>query len=119
MARFLANENVPIEAVDEARRVGFDLEWIREIMPGADDDAVLARSIAEQRVLVTFDKDFGDMAFRQGKSATYGVILMRPRLRAPDYVSRFVIGVLSQPIHWEGLFCVAREGRLRTVPLPP
>src|SRR4029077_14814544 len=94
---------------------GSILEWIREIMPGADADDVLARSIAEQRVLVTFDKDFGDMAFRQGKLATYGVILMRPRLRAPDYVSRFIIGVLSQPIRWEGHFCVAREGRLRTV----
>ena len=69
---------------------GFDVESIREIMPGADDDDVLARSIAEQRVLVTFDKDFGDMAFRQGRSATYGVILMRPRLRGAG---------LREPVH--------------------
>jgi predicted nuclease of predicted toxin-antitoxin system len=119
MARFLANENVPGEAVENVRLAGLDLEWVREIMQGADDDDVLARSIAEQRVLVTFDKDFDEMAFRQGKKATYGVILLRPRLRDPDFLSRFMLAVLSQPVDWEGRFSVAREGRLRTVPLPP
>ena len=44
------------------------------------DDAVLALSLADSRVLVTFDKDFGEMAFRQGKTATCGVVLLRPRL---------------------------------------
>jgi len=46
MAKFLANENVPGEVV--------------ELSPGADDDGVL----------VTFDKDFDEMTFRQGKVAT-------------------------------------------------
>jgi predicted nuclease of predicted toxin-antitoxin system len=119
MARFLANENVPGEAVEAARQAGLDLEWVEEITQAADDDDVLARSIAGQRVLVTFDKDFGEMAFREGKKATYGVILMRPRLRHPNYMSRFMLAVLKQPVDWEGRFSVAREGRLRTVLLPP
>jgi predicted nuclease of predicted toxin-antitoxin system len=119
MAKYLANENVPAEAVAAARQAGHDLAWIDEIMPGADDDAVLAHALAEGRVLVTFDKDFGEMAYRQGKQATHGVILMRPRLRSPDDLSRFLVTVLSQPIVWEGHFSVAREGRLRSVPLPP
>jgi len=48
--------------------------------------------------LVTFDKDFGEMAFRQGKTATAGVILLRPRLRSPDYLARFTATVLGQAI---------------------
>ena len=87
-------------------------------MPGADDDLVLAHSLATDRVLVTLDKDFGDMAFRQGKKATPGVILMPPRLRSPDEVSRFIASVLGQPIVWEGRFSTAHEGRIRCVPLP-
>ncbi len=119
MATFLANENVPADAVEAARRAGHDLAWVREVMPGADDDTVLAYALSEGRVLVTFDKDFGEMAFRQGKRATHGAIPLRPRLRSPEYLSRFMVTVLAQTIDWEGHFCVAQEGRLRAVPLSP
>jgi len=118
MAKFLANENVPGEAVEAARLAGHDLAWIHELSPGADDDAVLAFSLAENRVLVTFDKDFGEMVFRQGKTATCGVILLRPRLGEPDYVARFMAAVLSQQVSWDGTFCVAQEGKLRVVAMP-
>ncbi|HVA45165.1 MAG TPA: DUF5615 family PIN-like protein [Pirellulales bacterium] len=118
MAAFLADENVPQEVVDAARQAGHDLKWIKELQPGVDDDTVLRTSMAENRVLLTFDKDFGEMAFRQGKSATCGVILFRPRVHFPDYVARFVIAVLGQSVNWEGHFAVAQEGRLRVVPLP-
>jgi predicted nuclease of predicted toxin-antitoxin system len=118
MAKFLANENVPGEVVEAARQAGHDLAWICELTPGIDDDAVLAASLAEKRVLLTFDKDFGEMAFRQGKAATCGVILLRPRLREPDYVARFTVAVLAQQIDWEGHFGIAQEGKLRVVPLP-
>jgi hypothetical protein len=46
MAKFLANENVPAEAVEAARQAGHDLSWIAELSPGADNDAVLAVALA-------------------------------------------------------------------------
>jgi predicted nuclease of predicted toxin-antitoxin system len=118
MAKFLANENVPSEVVEAARQAGHDLAWIAESSPGVDDDAVLAAALADGRVLVTFDKDFGDMAFRQGKTATCGVLLLRPRVRSPSYLARFSLAVLAQAVTWEGNFSVAQEGKLRVVPLP-
>lgn len=118
MSRFLANENVPRQAIEHARRAGLDLEWIEEIEPGMDDDAVLSRSISEQRVLLTFDKDFGELAFRSGKQSSCGVILIRLKVRDPDFVAQFLVEVLSQNVAWEGHFSVAREGRLKLVPLP-
>lgn len=118
MAAFLANENIQQEVVDAVRQAGHDLKWIKKIQPGIDDDSVLQISMAENRVLLTFDKDFGEMAFRQGKSATCGVILFRPHVHFPDYVIRFVTAVLAQSVAWEGHFAVAQEGRLRVVPLP-
>jgi hypothetical protein len=69
-------------------------------------------------VLVTFDKDFGEKAFEQGKEAIAGVILLRPRLRSPEQVAQFTVTVLTQSFDWEGHFCVAQEGRLRIVPIP-
>ena len=118
MSKFLANENVPIEVVEAARQSGLDVSWIKEVSAGADDDDVLALGSAEDRVLITFDKDFGEMAFRQGKTSIPGVILLRPQLRDPEYLARFTMAVLTQPLTWEGFFCVAREGRLRVVPMP-
>ena len=55
MAKYLANENVLADAVDAAGQAGHDLAWVREFIQGADDDRVLAQSIAEQRVLLTFN----------------------------------------------------------------
>jgi len=118
MAKYLADENVPAETVEAIRQAGHDVKWIKELSPGADDSSVLVMSSAEDRVLVTFDKDFGEMAFRQGKRATCGVILMRPRLRSPMLLAQFVLTVLAQPIAWKGHFSVAQEGKLRVIPLP-
>jgi len=118
MSQFLANENVISEAVELARQNGIDVAWVAEIAQGAEDDAVLELALGESRVLVTLDKDFGEMAFRQGKNATCGIVLLRPRLRDPGYVAKFMLSVLTQSINWKGNFCVAREGRMRVVPLP-
>src|SRR4051794_25672796 len=108
MPKFLADENVPADAVAAARGAGHDMAWVKEIAPGADDATVLARAVSQQRVLVTSEKDFGEMAFRRGKATTPGIILMRPRLRSPQYVIQFTLTVLAQPLTWEGFFSVAQ-----------
>lgn len=118
MTKFLANENVPGNAIVAARQAGIDLAWIKELAAGAPDEDVLALSFAQQRVLVTFDKDFGELAFRRGNDAASGVILLRPRLRSPQFLVQFVVTVLNQPIEWEAHFAVARESSIRVVPLP-
>jgi predicted nuclease of predicted toxin-antitoxin system len=118
MAKFLANENVPVEAVQAARQQGHDLEAVGEIEPGASDDVVLDRARTSGRVLVTFDKDFGNLVFRGGRRRSRGVVLLRPRLRSPDYLARFLLDVLAQRSQWEGYFSVAQEGKLRVVRLP-
>jgi predicted nuclease of predicted toxin-antitoxin system len=118
MAMFLANENVPGDAVKALRLAGFDVEWIRERSPGISDSDVLELSRNERRVLITFDKDFGELTFRAGHTASSGIVLFRPRLRSPAYLARLVVAVLTQSRTWEGHFCVASDSRIRVVPLP-
>jgi predicted nuclease of predicted toxin-antitoxin system len=62
MARFLANENAPRDAVVAARAAGFDVAWMVELQPGAGDEIVLSLAQQDDRVLITFDKDFGELA---------------------------------------------------------
>ena len=75
--KFLANENVAGDAVIALRKKGHDVAWIRTDAPGSKDEAVLARAMAEQRILLTFDKDFGELAFRSHLVATCGIVLFR------------------------------------------
>lgn len=63
--RLLADENFPLPAVSALREAGFDVGWIAETNPGALDDEVLAECISERRTLLTFDKDFGELAYRR------------------------------------------------------
>jgi len=121
VGRLLADEKVAgdvVRALRALRVEGHDVLWIGETGPGSIDEVVLDLALAEGRVLLTFDKDFGDLAFRRGRLATPGVILLRPRPRSPDYLVRFARAVLAQGHVWEGHFAVAEEGRLRVVPLP-
>src|SRR5206468_8190584 len=104
MPRFLANENAPRDAVLAARTAGHDVSWMVELQPGAADEIVLALARREDRVLVTFDKDFGELVCRHGRGGAPGVILLRPRLRSPEIVTAFIVMVLSQPIDWPGHF---------------
>src|SRR4051794_31864161 len=110
MVHLLANENVPADVVTALRSDGHDVIWMRDAGPGSPDDIVLSLALAEGRILLTFDKDFGELAFRQGQAATPDVILLRPRLRSPDDLVRLIRAVLAQGHAWEGHFAVAEEG---------
>jgi predicted nuclease of predicted toxin-antitoxin system len=99
-----ANENFPGKAVDALRGVGHDVFWVRTQMGGATDQQVLAHAVAESRVLVTFDKDFGDLAFHANLPASCGIILFRISTRDPDMVAARVVSVIDSRPDWAGVF---------------
>ena len=59
--RLCANENIPEDCVVKLRQQGHDVLWIRESAPGCSDQDVLARAHVENRLIITFDKDFGQL----------------------------------------------------------
>jgi predicted nuclease of predicted toxin-antitoxin system len=71
--QLLANENFPLDVVEAVRKIGHDVAWIRTDAPGSKDRDILQRAVSEQRVLLTFDKDFGELAFQFGLPATCGM----------------------------------------------
>jgi predicted nuclease of predicted toxin-antitoxin system len=60
--RFLAHENIPRVAVTALNAGGHDVVWVRSAAPGTPDSDVLAWASRESRILLTFDKDFGELA---------------------------------------------------------
>ena len=116
--RILANENFPGEAVAALRSRGHDVVWIRTEAPGSHDEAVLKRGVAEGRVIVTFDKDFGELAFRFGLTASNGVILFRIATPSPAMAVRKIVGALESRVDWEGHFAVIDDWQIRMRALP-
>lgn len=114
--RLLADENVPRAVVDELRRWGHDLDWIRTASPGISDPEVLERARVEDRIVLTFDKDFGELAFRQRLPCGCGVILLRLVL-PPDELATRIADVLASRDDWPGHFSVVEAERIRMVVL--
>ena len=118
MMRVLANENFPGEAVEALRSRGHDVAWVRTDSPGSSDEEVLRRAEAESRVLITFDKDFGELAFRSGLSSPSGGILFRISQDSPSHVARVAVAILESGVEWAGKFTLVQEGRVRMISLP-
>jgi predicted nuclease of predicted toxin-antitoxin system len=115
--RILANENVPGETVDALREGGHDISWVRAECPGISDRQVITKAIDEERILLTFDKDFGELVFRLGYPVL-GVILFRIATPSSSYVTQFVKVALENRSNWEGHFSVIDEKRIRMTPIP-
>jgi len=115
--RFLANENFPFDAVEALRQVGHDVTWIRTESPGISDPEVLSRAQAENRILLTFDKDFGELAFRAKLPATIGIILFRIKAPSSVVVAQKVTTAIALRNDWAGHFSVVEDDKIRMRPL--
>ena len=88
--RFLADESCDGALVRAMREAGHDVTSVRDTMRGATDRSVLDAALNEQRLLLTEDKDFGELVFAQGASAL-GVLLLRYPAAARLRMARRVI----------------------------
>ncbi len=74
--KFLADECCDKALVEALREDGHDVVYATESLQGAPDETVLARAFSEKRLLITEDKDFGELVYRL-KKPTRGIILLR------------------------------------------
>lgn len=115
--RILANENVTRTVIEGLRAEGHDVLSVKESLRGEKDDAILARAQAEMRIVLTHDKDFGELAFRIGLPADCGVILMRLAGTDPNSDNKRAIDVIESRTDWQGRFSVITADRVRMRPL--
>jgi predicted nuclease of predicted toxin-antitoxin system len=115
---FLANENVTATVIRELRQRGHDVLSVKESMRSEADDVILARAQAEKRIVVTHDKDFGELAFRSQLPASCGIILVRLTGADRDNDNRRILEALESRSDWAGHFAVVTDDRIRVRPLP-
>src|SRR5687767_15073304 len=93
--RFLADESCDFSVVRALRSAKHDVVAIAEVSPRADDDDVRERSVSDERILITEDKDFGQLVYASMRR-TGGVIFIRFPARARRNLAVAVLDVVRQ-----------------------
>ncbi len=117
--RFLADADFPYGGVLALRAAGHDVLAITEQEGSPVDEVVLAEARRSERIVLTFDSDFGELVFHRGLPAECGIVYFRSRKLPESRVAGEVVATLAREGPWVGMFTVVEEdGRLRRRPLP-
>jgi predicted nuclease of predicted toxin-antitoxin system len=93
--RLLANENFPSDSSHYLKDKGFDLKAIGADHAGIKDEDVMKLAIAENRIILTFDKDYGELIFKHGYAPEHGVIFLRLESYESDEPGKIIEQMLA------------------------
>jgi len=115
---FLADESCDFAVVRALRAAGYDVLAVAERSPGAHDEDVIRLATSERRILLTEDKDFGQLVFAAGKE-TCGVIFIRyPASLRSELPQRVLDAVKRESARMQTAFVVLQPKRMRISRLP-
>ncbi len=111
--RFLADESCDFAVVRALRDAGHDVVAVAELSPRAEDERVIDLTVREGRILLTEDKDFGQLVHAD-RQVTGGVIFLRfPGAARTDLPKAVVDLVRRRGERLIGRFVVVQPGRVR------
>jgi predicted nuclease of predicted toxin-antitoxin system len=115
--RWLVDECLDAGLVARLRASGHDVIYMAETAPATSDAEVMARAQRDGRLLLTEDKDFGDLVFRRGGQVP-GVVLLRidPAMHALKS-RRLDAAIVRFGDNLFGRYMIVEEARFRSRPL--
>ncbi len=114
--KLLLDENIPAALGHALEAAGFQVRRVADLTPRARDDAVLSGAERDAEIVVTADKDFGELVYHR-QQAFLGVVLIRSH-PIGDHVDRVVQALIDHRDELVGAFVVidARKVRVRRRP---
>ncbi len=115
--KFLADVNIEKPIVDELKRIGYNIIWVADVDKYLDDISIFKIARKENRILLTNDKDFGEIVFRQ-KLIPTGIVLFRIKgqdVREKVKLLRKLLAAHSDKIVKH--FVVVAKDKFRFIPL--
>ncbi len=117
--KFLADENFPLPSVRVLSAADHDVAAVIMESPGASDEQLLERAVREERIMLTFDRDFGGLIYRQSASSPAGIVYFRFRPLSLEEPAEYILELLERSeLRLSGQFTVAERDRIRQRPLP-
>ena len=115
--RWLADECVHADVVSDLRRAGHDVLYAAEVSPQTEDSELADEALRDGRVLLTEDKDFGDLAFLKMRAMRGTVLLRFPTARRGLKSPRLLEAIARYGEAFYGNLTVIDERRVRQRPL--
>ena len=113
---FLADENIPFYVVKQLRKEGYKVISVLEDFAGSSDEKILELSSRNKWVIITFDKDFGELIYKEKSNMPAGIILLRVTPKSPAYILQLLKWLLLQAnLSFEGNFVVVNKDKVRTI----
>jgi predicted nuclease of predicted toxin-antitoxin system len=117
--KFLIDENIHADVVAWLRSMGQDVLYAAESLSGFSDEQLLELARQETRIIITDDKDFGELTFHR-RAVSSGIILLRLTDRTIqgrlDRLGRIWQTILARA---EGSFMVISDKKVRLRPITP
>lgn len=112
--RFLANENIPRISIVLIRDAGYDIVSIGDGFAGISDPEVIAFANEEERTIITFDSDYGELIFKHGLKVDQGVIYLRVPTHRPQAAAEIVIPLIrNKEINFSRALTVVDQDKVR------
>lgn len=94
--KLLANENFPLKSINILKELGFDITAIAETCSGITDKEVMKIAENEERTILTFDRDYGELIFKYGYRPKKGVIYFRWNIFQPEAPANFCAKLFNE-----------------------
>jgi predicted nuclease of predicted toxin-antitoxin system len=112
--RLLANENFPLKSVIYLKEKGYDVKAIGIDNSGIMDEEVMDIAIREERLILTFDRDYGELIFRHNYRPQKGVIYLRIKEFLPEQPGQLIEKLLSNAqLNFDGSLTVVDLNGIR------
>ena len=112
--KFLANENIPLASIKYLKKMGFNIKSIGLEHLGITDKEVIAIANAEQRTIITFDRDYGELIFKHNLKPKNGVIYLRLSNFSPETPGKIIERMIKlKKFNFEGKITVVNDETIR------
>lgn len=111
--KLLTDENIPLETVELLEGSDFDVLSLLRKFSGIADNDIIELANREDRLIITFDKDFGFLVFAKGFIPKKGIIFLRNAELVPEKTAHLLIKLLRSGSTFEGHITVVTEHFIR------
>jgi predicted nuclease of predicted toxin-antitoxin system len=109
-----ANEKFPQSSVKILKDAGYDIVSVGDGFAGILDSEVIDFAIKEHRIILTFDRDYGELIFKRGYRPSAGVIYLLWEIFQPEEPGKYLIELFStKSILYENTLTVISEDNIR------
>lgn len=113
--KLLIDENISPEVTSRLRTLKHDVKSIRECCKGYEDEKIVELAVLEERLIITYDLDFGELYRNFGASS----LIIRLRSKNPSVVLKYLVNFLNmlneQKIDMKNKLAIITEGKVRLI----